>query len=80
MSSERMLDFASASDAERARLVAAAAELMADWSGGWDPWALLRRAAQDRRANPQDVEADAETLHDVLSAGVAAKLRLRGVA
>ena len=80
MSSERMLDFASASDAERARLVAAAAELMADWSGGGDPRALLRRAAQDLRANPQDVEADAETLHDVLSAGVAAKLRLRGVA
>ena len=80
MTAERMLDFTSASDAERARLVAAAAELMADWSGGCDPWTLLRRAAQDLRANPQDVEADAETLHDVLSAGVAAKLRLRGVA
>lgn len=80
MSSERMLDFGSASDAERARFVAAAAELMADWGSGCDSWALLRRAAQDLRANPKDVEDDAETLHDVLSAGVAAELRLRGVA
>ena len=80
MSSERLLDFTSASDAERVRLVAAAAELMADWGGSCDPWTLLHRAAQDLRVNPQDVEADAGTLHDVLSAGVAAKLRSRTTA
>jgi len=80
MSSERLLDFTSASDAERVRFVAAAAELLADWGSGCDPWALLRRAAQDLRVNPKAVEADAGTLHDVLSAGVAAELRLRGVA